>query len=90
MTNPDPTRPYHLMTARGREAQEDSLQQAVASAAFLHNIASGTITCQPEDDPRTWYVYRSQASLDADLERGPINQQSPGWFAIVRYTGPRA
>lgn len=81
---------YHVITSRGRESREDSLQAAVSTAAYLERRDElACVTCQPEGDQRTWYVYATQAALDVDLKRGPIGAQSPGWIAIIRDVGPR-
>lgn len=86
-TKPPPA-PFHVTTSRGRESREASLAEAVDAAAHLERRDAGACaTCQPEGEPRCWYVYGSQAELDRDLERGPITSASPNWFAVIRDRG---
>ncbi|MBX3159604.1 MAG: hypothetical protein KF773_26770 [Deltaproteobacteria bacterium] len=73
---------YRAVTTRGRVVLEASLQdavEAVAEVAGRDPLEAATA----QIDSSSWLVYADHDALDADLERGPLDRESPGWFAVV-------
>ena len=75
---------YIGTTTRGRTVREASLQECVSSLAYIANkTPADVVTAASELARGTWYLFATQAELDADLERGPITADSPSWFAVI-------
>lgn len=71
-------------TERGRRVREDSLQECVASLAFVANKDPAQVVTleRPVLGRALWLVYENQAELDRDLERQSGDTMN-AWFAAI-------